>query len=268
MKSGTSIPGSWRSSVTPGKRCLPCQEWYARAYPDPHYRQEVISAYNLDLKECRPGEHKHRTFTVICKDGTKKVLNFRLIFLENDYRMVLCEDITDCHRAQEALIESERRFGQLVEHAADELVLHDNGRIIQVNQQTCDDLGYSREELLKMTVFDLEVGISPQELLKIWEQKTESPFTVQGVHRRKDGSTFPVEVRVARFISGGRRLLLALARDITERHRAQEALVESERRFRQLVEYAADGIFVHDKGKIIEVNQQACESLGYTRKNC
>ncbi len=241
------------------------QEWYARAYPDPHYRQEIISAYNLDLRECRSGEHKHRTFAVVSKDGTKKVLNFRLIFLEKDYRMVLCEDITDCHQAQEALIESERRFGQLVEYAADELVLHDNGRIIEVNQQTCDDLGYSREELLKMTVYDLEVGISPQDLQKIWEKKIESPFTVRGVHRRKDGSTFPVEVRVARFIYGGRRLLLALARDITERLKIEEALRQSEIKYRTLAEAAPSGISIIGKdGRYKYLNPKFEEIFGYT----
>jgi PAS domain S-box-containing protein len=241
------------------------QDWIARSCPDPHYRQEVISAWNRDSRESRPGEAKSRTFAVVCKDGTEKVINFKMVSLENRSRMVLCEDVTECHRTQEALIESERRFGQLVEHAADELVLHDNGRIIEVNQQTCDDLGYTREELLKMTVFDLEVGISPQDLQKIWEQKTESPFTVQGIHRRKDGSTFPVEVRVARFMYGGRRLLLALARDITERLEAEEALRQSQIKYRRLVVAAPFGISIIGKnGRYKYLNPKFEKMFGYT----
>ncbi len=203
------------------------EEAIARICPDPHYRREVISAWLKDLQELRPGKTMSRTFVAVCKDGAEKVITFKLVSLANRSLMVLCEDVTECQRAQEALKESERRFRQLVEHAADELVLHDNGKIIEVNQQTCDDLGYSREELLKMTVYDLEVGISPQDLQKIWEQKTDSPFTVRGIHRRKDGSTFPVEVRVARFIYGGRRLLLALARNISERVKIEEARRQS-----------------------------------------
>jgi PAS domain S-box-containing protein len=179
--------------------------------------------------------------------------------------MVLCEDITDCHRAQEALIESERRFGQLMEYAADELILHDNGRIIEVNQQTCDDSGYSREELLKMTVFDLEVGISPQELQKIWAQQNESQFTLRGLHRRKDGSTYPIEVRVARLIYGGRRLLLALARDITERLQAEEAHRLSELKYRRLVVAAPSGISIIGKdGRYKYLNPKFVKMFGYT----
>jgi PAS domain S-box-containing protein len=241
------------------------QEWHARAYPDPHYRQKVISAFNLDLRESRPGEVRQRTFKVICKDGTEKIINFRLIFLENDSRMVLCEDVTECHLAQEALKESERRFRQLVKHAADELILHDNGKIIEVNQQTCDDLGYSREELLKMTVYDIEVSISPQDLQKIWEKETESSFTVRGVHRRKDGSTFPVEVRVAQFIYGGRRLLLALARDITARVKIEEARRQSELKYRRLVVAAPFGIsIIGTNGRYKYLNPKFEKMFGYT----
>jgi PAS domain S-box-containing protein len=241
------------------------REWFARAHPDPHHRRNVISTWIKDLRESRPGEARLQTFTVTCKDGTEKIINFRPVSLESGSQMVIYEDITDRHRAQEALIESERRFGQLVEHAADELVLHDNGRIIEVNQQTCDDLGYSREELLKMTVFDLEAGISPQDLQKIWEQKTASPFTVRGVHRRKDGSTFPVEVRVARFIYGGRSLLLALARDITERLQAEEALRQSELRYRRLVVAAPLGIsIIGPNGRYKYLNPKFEKMFGYT----
>jgi PAS domain S-box-containing protein len=241
------------------------EEAVARLYPDPNYRREVISAWLRDSQELRPGKAMSRTFSTVCKDGTEKIINFKLVSLESRSRMVLCEDVTECHRAQEALIESERRFGQLVEHAADELILHDNGKIIEVNQQTCDDLGYSREELLKMTVFDLEVGISPQDLQKIWEQKTESPFTVRGVHRRKDGSTYPVEVRVARLISGGRCLLLALARDITERLQAEEAHRQSELKYRRLVVAAPFGISIIGKnGRYKYLNPKFEKMFGYT----
>ena len=241
------------------------EEAVAQIYPDPHYRQDVISAWLRDSQALRPGKAMSRTFTAVCKDGTEKIVNFKLVSLANRSQMVLCEDITECHQVQEALIESQKRFRQLVEHAADELILHDNGRIIEVNQQTCDDLGYSREELLKMTVFDLEVGISPQDLQKIWEQHTKSSFTVRGVHRRKDGSTFPIEVRVARLIYGGRRLLLAMARDITERLKIEEALRQSEIKYRTLAEAAPSGISIIGKdGRYQYLNPKFVKMFGYT----
>ncbi len=241
------------------------REWFARAYPDPHYRREVISVWIKDLRESRPGEARLQTYTVTCKDGTEKVINFRPVSLENGSQMVIYEDITDRHRAQAALIESERRFRQLVENAADALFLHDKGKIIEVNQQACDSLGYTREELLEMAVADVEVAISSHDLQKSWEQETESPVTIRGTQRRKDGSTLPVEVRAADIIYGGRRLRLALVRDISERLEAEEALRQSELRYRTLVVAAPFGISIIGKnGRYKYLNPKFEEMFGYT----
>jgi PAS domain S-box-containing protein len=241
------------------------REWFARAHPDLHYRRGVISTWIKDLEESRPGEARLRTFPVTCKDGTEKVINFRPVSLENGSQMVIYEDITDRHRAQEALIESEGRFRQLVEHAADALFLHDKGKIIEVNQQACDSLGYAREELLKMAVADLEVAISSHDLQKSWGHKLKSPVTIRGVHRRKDGSTFPVEVRAGDIIYGGRHLRLALVRDITERLKIEEAYRQSEMKYRTLVEAAPSGISIIGKdGRYKYLNTKFEKIFGYT----
>ena len=241
------------------------REWFARAHPEPHNRQEVISAWIKDLRESRPGQARLRTFTVTCKDGTEKIINFRPVSLENGSQMVIYEDITDRHRAQEALIESERRFRQLVENAADALFLHDKGKIIEVNQQACDSLRYSREELLQMAVADVEVAISSHDLQKSWDHESKSPVTIRGTHRRKDGSTFPVEVRAGDIVYGGRHLRLALVRDITERLEAEEALRQSELRYRTLVVAAPFGISIIGKnGHYKYLNPKFEEMFGYT----
>lgn len=127
-------------------------------------------------------------------------------------------------RAEDTLKESEAHFRELFESAADALWLHDMGTIIEVNQQACQTLGYSREELLQMKVSDIEVGVGSEELAKIWEQDTPHLTTFTGHRRRKDGSMFPVEIRTTRFSFGGRHLRLAAARDITERQRVEDAL--------------------------------------------
>lgn len=135
----------------------------------------------------------------------------------------------DRRRAEEALRESERRFRLLVERAADALFLHDlDGRLVDVNRQACDSLGYTREELLGMSIMDVAPEVDIGELGRRWMQvTTHGPVTVEGVHRRKDGAVFPVEVRVGSFETGEKRYLLALARDITDRKRAEEQIRES-----------------------------------------
>ena len=128
--------------------------------------------------------------------------------------------------------ESEGGFRQLFEHASDSLILHDRGRIVEVNQQACRSLGYTREELLRMSVFDIEMGYSKELLNDLWD-KGEA-VTLSGIYRRKDGLTFPTEIRASEIIYRGQTLRLAAARDVSARQQAEAALKESEEYYRSL----------------------------------
>jgi diguanylate cyclase (GGDEF)-like protein/PAS domain S-box-containing protein len=157
----------------------------------------------------------------------------------------------------------------LIECAADAFFVHDfEGRILDVNRRACTSLGYACEELLGLSIQDVETGVSGEELAEAWGSLVPGqPVTVDGCHRRKDGATFPVEVRIGLFEVGGRPLILALARDVTERKEAEERLLESERRFRQLFEQSVEALFLHDEdGRLVDCNREACRSLGYTRE--
>lgn len=137
-------------------------------------------------------------------------------------------DVTESVRTEEALKKSEEHFRLLVEHAADGFFLHDlEGRFVDANERACRSLGYSRQELLSMRVWDLAMPrtFDRRQLQEHWRSmKERTPMTLEGFHRRKDGSSFPVEIRLEKFRSEGRPLLLALARDITERRRTDESL--------------------------------------------
>ncbi|HEX2739427.1 MAG TPA: PAS domain S-box protein, partial [Rubrobacter sp.] len=141
-------------------------------------------------------------------------------------------------KAERALDRSEDRFRRLVEQAADAIFVHDlDGRIVDVNRQACDSLGYSREELLSMSVQDFEANFVPGSFRRLWEQITSGPpRTLDGIHRRKDGTTFPVEVRVGVFEAEEHPLMLALVRDVSERREAEKKIRETEARYRTLVE--------------------------------
>jgi PAS domain S-box-containing protein len=136
--------------------------------------------------------------------------------------------------------ESEEGFRQLFENAADCLILHDMGRVIEVNQQTCRSLGYTREDLLRMSVFDIEVGYSKEFLIDLWERGGDV-VTLSGIYRRKDGLTFPTEIRAGEITYHGQTLRLAAARDVSARKQAEEALQESEQYYRSLFNNMLNG---------------------------
>jgi PAS domain S-box-containing protein/diguanylate cyclase (GGDEF)-like protein len=151
-----------------------------------------------------------------------------------EYSCAFIYEIAERKLAEFALRESEDRFRYLMEGAADGFFLHDlEGKIIDVNQQACFTLGYSHEELVNLSIQDIEQdwgsGAVWQELLP------GQPITVNATHKRKDGTTFPVETRLSAIDLAGARLILALVRDVTARVRLE---AERERAREQLHRYA------------------------------
>jgi len=141
-------------------------------------------------------------------------------------------------QTEEELLASETRYRAFVDHATDAFMLHaEDGTLIDVNPQACDNLGYSRDELIGMTPMEFDPNVSNDLLEKINEQLSRGEIvTFESRHRRKDGSEFPVEVRVRPFWHGDRRLNISVVRDISDRKRAEEAVRRSERELRELIE--------------------------------
>ena len=144
----------------------------------------------------------------------------------------------ELNHTEEELRASEARYRTFVDHATDAFVLHaEDGTVIDVNPQACENLGYSRDELVGMTPMEFDPNASSDLLESINEQLNRGEIvTFESRHRRKDGSEFPVEVRVRPFWHGGRRLNISVVRDISDRKRAEEAVRRSERELRELIE--------------------------------
>jgi PAS domain S-box-containing protein len=113
----------------------------------------------------------------------------------------------------------------IIEHPADALFVYDaGGRILDANRRACETLGYTREELLSLSMTDVEAILLPEGVAGLWRRLASGEHvTTEGAQRRKDGTAFPVEIRV-RLLGevGGRRLALSTARDITEREASEE----------------------------------------------
>ena len=136
--------------------------------------------------------------------------------------------ITNSKRAEEALRESEARFRTFVDHATDMFILHnEDSEVLDVNRNACESLGYSRDELIGTTPFFFDLELNAATWQRNREQlKAGGIATLESRYRRRDGTVFPVEVRMREFGQGGQRMIISLSRDITERKRTAEAFRE------------------------------------------
>ncbi len=210
-----------------------------------------------------------------CKDGTVKHIELTTSLVRDatgrPVEVVgVSRDATARVEAELALRESVERYRTLSEEAADALYVHDfEGRLRDVNRQACECLGYTREELLSMTVPQVDPSFDLESARRQWARiQPGVPLTLASTNRRKDGTTFPVEVRFALVTVGGERLVLGHSRDITDRVKAEEALRRSEERFRAMFEQAAVGIAEMDasSGRFLRVNDTLCRLTGYSRE--
>ena len=111
---------------------------------------------------------------------------------------------TNLQTAFTTLEESRSRLQRVIEQAADAMMLiDDNGRFQVVNNQACLNLGYDRIELLSLSLFDVETTVRPEQALHYLRTlPIGQSRTFEGINRRKDGTTFPVEARIGKLDSG------------------------------------------------------------------
>ena len=124
---------------------------------------------------------------------------------------------------------------RLYDHAADAIFsFDDQGNILDVNQSACQSLLYTRDELLSMKVHEITER-TESELKQPWTQIGQhAPLQIDGMLRRRDEVTFPAEVRVTEVESEPKKVLLAIARDVTLRTKQRHELEASRKRLRQL----------------------------------
>ncbi len=137
--------------------------------------------------------------------------------------------VVDRNKAKQALVDSERRYRTLMDQAITAISIHDvEGRIVDANQQLCRDLGYTREELLKMSVEDVDSeAIENRKDFLLWQKVIAGEhFTFESTNKRKDGSSFPVEISLGPITIGKETFVMAIVRDITRRKKNEMDLKE------------------------------------------
>ncbi len=159
-------------------------------------------------------------------------------------------------------------FRNLIDKSNDSIFIiePETAKILDVNYRACVTLGYGRPELLNMTVLDIGEHITDNHAWAEYVGKVRNyGYMLAERYKRKDGSTFPVEVNASIVKLGQREYIVAVARDIIEREHAQIQLEESET-IRKMAECAKDAIIMMGpKGEISFWNPAAERIFGYSR---
>jgi PAS domain S-box-containing protein len=257
----------WESHEVMGKRV---SDWDL-VFPDDLEAVFEVGYRQRQAKE-RHGVSRNRNYT---KDG--KVLHcewYNSTLYDNDGHLVsilsLVLDVTPSKRIEHALRESEEQYRLLFESNPHSMWVYDleTLKFLAVNDSAIDHYGYSREEFLSMTIQD----IRPPEDVEVLSAYLSSPNAGldragEWRHRKKDGAIMNVEITSHRLDFLGRPAEFVLANDITERKRAESALLESEDRYRDLVDNSHELMCTHDlDGRVISVNPWAAHVLGYPQE--
>lgn len=169
-------------------------------------------------------------------------------------------DITERKHNEEQL----GLFRTLINQSNDAIFIDDSetGRFLDVNDKACSSLGYSRDELLKMGVVDIEANITDHFSWEahVKEVKEQGTMVLEGRLKRRDGMTFPVEVNVRYITQGQQDFMVAVVRDITERK-------EQEQKYKAVIHGTMDSFWMLDRdGRFLDVNDATCNLLGYSRE--
>ena len=142
-------------------------------------------------------------------------------------------DITDRYQAEQALKESQERFRKLSDAAEEGIVIHEKGRIIEVNEAALRMFGYTREEFIGKHISETSTPETWAEVERHIKAADETPY--EGISIRSDGSQFPCNVVGKEYTYQGKNLRVAVLRDITERKKAEEELIRTKLRLDHLI---------------------------------
>jgi two-component system, cell cycle sensor histidine kinase and response regulator CckA len=216
------------------------RDWFHRVNPFPKYRQEIMDSWKKGVIQ----QGVDRVFSVVCKDGEIKEIEFKPNLLDDGTIIVILSDITEHKRSEEALRESEEKYHLVVEHANQGILIVQEGMIRFSNPKISEISGYSQEELSSksFTEFihpdDRQMAVE-NHLKRLRGEELPHIHTVKTLD--KNGSIKWLEVNVALIHWEGGPATLNFLTDITERKRAEEEMNILQEQFRHSQKMEAIG---------------------------
>ena len=189
---------------------------------------------------------------------------------ELEYFVAVVHDITGRKWAEDALRESEERYRRLAEVSPDGIIVHTDGKVTFANPMMASILGASvPDEIVGREAIDF---VPEDDRERVRRRREDADRGIahgfhEGAYLRLDGATVPVERAIARISWQGKQSYLVVTRDITERKAAEQALRESEERFREFAESLPEIVFETDRnGNIAFLNRQGLRIIGYSEE--
>jgi two-component system sporulation sensor kinase A len=177
-------------------------------------------------------------------------------------RVVRIWNLTERKKFEKELVESQERFRRFTEVAKEGILIHYLGTIVDANPAIAEMLGYQTAELVSKSMFDICDEETRKNSLKFQDEGyPDAPREV--TLQRKDGSTFLAEIHGAGFKYDGKDMRVVSMWDITNRKKMEEALVESQERFKRFSEVSKEGIVIHENGVVVDVNQAGADLIGF-----
>jgi PAS domain S-box-containing protein len=214
--------------------------------------------------------------TFLRNDGSKfKAEVSSVVFMDrdgNERTSMVIRDLTEQNKAEKLIRDNEARFRSYFDSVVAGIAITSAEKEwIEVNDRLCNMLGYAKDELLASKWSELthpdDLSIDMNNFDKVLQGEIDA-YSIEKRFIRKDGSTLwtNLSVRCAREADGNVDYFIAMIIDITESKKIEEALGESEEKFRSIMENSSDAIFITDiQGKYIYTNLAASELVGFTK---
>jgi len=190
--------------------------------------------------------------------------------INNKKHLILTiNDITDQIKIVEAIANEAALRRILIHGSRDGIVILDSaGKVYEANRRFGEMLGYSAEEMAGLCVWDWEYLLKPERVKEMIDTVDEAGDHFETKHRRKDGSTYDVEICTNGAIVAGKKLIFCVCRDITQRKLMEQALRESEEKFSKTFHAIPESIVISNvaTAEFLDVNDIFCRNTGLSRE--
>jgi PAS domain S-box-containing protein len=246
--------------------------WFRKAYPDKEYRRKVVSIWTSQtLLQSQPGEKDSYTFTVTCKDGTEKIINFLPVLLGTGDYIITCEDITQRKMMEEALRTERKNFQTLSESAPFGMAMTTpDGAFTYINPKFKELFGYDESDIPDGRTWSRKAYPDKgyrHRVIDTWIKDRKSPL---------EGGRFSPEIFTVTCKDGTEKIVnfasvllgtgssILTCQDVSELKQREDALKESENKFRDLTEKSLVGIYLLQDDAFRYVNSRFAEIHGYS----